>query len=611
MKFRINHLCLFFLPCLFSLVLTCSMGGSTEQGNARICGSIHNPSSVKARTELQLVSEQFIPSDASSGAVFKTKTDSLGNYSFENIPLGSYYLYAYDSCHQNVILNGPYDFISDQTSMGRDTLKKSSMVSIMLLDSLVGNTITFFVKGTTDTVLSGNKASVSLRGVPCGTHDIMYCLPYNNFKPSIYAEKVTISPADTISISYQNRPPQIITRASDLPSFVKTDTTYTGYIKATDPDSDNVSFLVTNSPEFFNLDTLTGKYNWTPNLSDTSNTSIKILVIDSYGASNSIIWKFRIKTNQATPTPLTLSGSQICSLDSTYTYLTDSLLCSSSPSLYRFFWGEYDTSNWSQSPTIKHTWLKAGTFSIRVQVKCNDFGLPSSWSSPKSVQVNKTRISDIPQLLTASDTFYSADPVTIVVDSQTCESNVLYKLIVNGSDYSGWYSNRAMMFSPKYGTYAIRVVGWCDTSNSFPSAQSEPCTLTFVSGQTPSPYIFGDSTYDNEHKTLDYKITENTTLSGNDTLLYRISICTYDTTEYSENSGTLLAIYSKLNMADTLQLFSGGFCDTTQWLKCDQLRLNLYSLPSDYIELRAQAKLSTSGLISDWTVFRIRKNFIQ
>ncbi|HEX3020424.1 MAG TPA: hypothetical protein VHP36_08980 [Chitinispirillaceae bacterium] len=611
MTFKNSHKYLpSLLTCIAILILCCSMGGSTEQGNAKIYGTVKNPSMTDKEIELNLVSEHFNPFDSNSGTVFKAKTDTMGNYSFESIPFGSYYLYARDDNHKFSLLKGPYELKENEIVMGNDTLKISSLIRIKLTDSMVGNTNGFYIKGSTDTALVTDTSQSFIGGVPSGTHDLMLYFPdnYNQNTPVVYAKNITVRPADTISISFMNRPPLIITSSSDLLPVVKIDSLYLDTIKAIDPDTDHIIYSVINPPSSFTIDSSSGIIRWIPVSSDTI-IQAKIIVSDEHGATSSLQWNVRIKSARQAPTPTSPNGIQVCFLDSTYSYSTDSFYCASTPTLYRFSWGDGDTSSWSPIPSAKHTWLRAGAFSIRVQVQCNDFGMPSAWSLPKSVQVNKTRISDIPSLFFSNDTFFTYDKIQLYIDTLQCSSTQLYRVFVDDSDFTGWTNSLVISFTPKKpGLHEFRISGWCDTANSFPSAQSDPYLFYVNNFVLEPPDISGDSIYKGQDSAFMQYSISGSSCNGIGNQQYRLSVFFRDTSFTNDPIlyDTLAYLYQIVPVVDTFYLYDTLNLlnpDTTYWGNYEQFQLKFMG-PADF-EIRVQAKCNE--ILSDWASFRVFK----
>ncbi|HEX2959084.1 MAG TPA: hypothetical protein VHO70_19770 [Chitinispirillaceae bacterium] len=459
------------LICITPILFKCSMGGSTEQGNARILGNIIHPLAPQNTTEIHLVPESFNPFDTGHIFTLSTSPDSLGYFCFENISSGLYYIYAFDKNKEFVILKGPYQINEGENYLENDTMKNSASIQILSRSTNL-NESGFFIKGTTDKYWANDSMYTTLHGVPSGTHDLM-AYHIKNKTTEVYTRNITINPNDTITVSYNNRPPQILTTPSQLGGVLSSNKTYQDTIFAIDPDSETVFFSIIDKPDSLYIDTLTGIFTWSPQPSD-SITSLTFIVSDKRGLNSSIRWNFNIiSDSSAAPTP-SLSGNQNCLKDSSYQYSIGSIFCESA-SLYRFYFGIGDTSPWSNDTIVMHTWKNAGTFSVSAQAFCQNYSYPSSWSTPVNVQVNKNQITDIPVIYANSDdTIYLHDTIRLFTDSLYCKSS-LYKFYINDVEYSDWSTLPFLSLSPSAeGSYSITVSRWCDTANNYPSAKSAP-----------------------------------------------------------------------------------------------------------------------------------------
>lgn len=582
------------------------MGGSTEQGNARIIGNIVNPFAPQNNTEIHLVPENFNPFDTGYLFALRTLPDTLGNFCFEKISSGLYYIYAYDNSRKFVLLKGPYQINEGENYIEKDTMKSSSTVQI-LFRSTNPDESGFFIKGSTDKYWASDSMYTSINGVPSGTHDLM-AYHMKNKTTEVYTRNITINPNDTVSVSYNNRPPQILTKPSQLKQVLSFYETYQDTIKATDPDSETVFFSIIDKPDSLYIDTLTGIFTWKPQPSD-SVFSLKIVVSDINGSNSFIRWHFNIiNDSTATPKPKYLSGNQICYKDSSYEYSTDSFFCGSSSSMYRFCFGVGDTSPWSNEIFVKHTWKNAGTFSVKVQVFCQNYSYPSSWSTPISVQVNKNNISEIPILNSNSvDTFYLQDTIKISADSSYCRTS-LYKFYINDIEYSDWSALPFLLFSPPTeGFYSITASRWCDTANSNPSAQSAPYKFKVLSDLQLSPPVIEkyacDSTFDSLFCYYDILTDSNSTVEPTE---YIIGFQDIDTS-ISANFG-----YIKIKENDTIEYnelasFTLNAQSGNDTLSCKGHSRILVCLYKSDILFTIKVRAKHNNLESDWTYISINK----
>jgi hypothetical protein len=277
------------------------MGGSTEQGNARICGTLYPCNVPETNVTVQLVPEHYNPFDSSTGVVFKTLTDINGNYIFENIPYGTYYLYAFDNDKSITLLNGPIEIVLDQNDFRNDSLRRSSSVCIFSGGKDMTLSKLFFVKGTSATDFYLQDSIIKLTKVPSGRHDIVQ---YDSVLKTIgkFTDNVDIFPDDSITVGLNNRPPRVITEPSELPSELIFDSTYSKELEVSDPESDSVTFSRLTQGLTYTIDPSTGYLKWVPHSIDQDVKSITIKVTDSRGASSTFTWNFHFNRT-APPTP--------------------------------------------------------------------------------------------------------------------------------------------------------------------------------------------------------------------------------------------------------------------------------------------------------------------
>ncbi len=382
------HLLLIFGVVTF-LFFNCSPG-SSETGNAfTISGSITTPS-CKHTAFVQLIPEHFNPFTSDSTLmIYKTTADKNGDYIFDSIPQGIYYLGAVDSSMQYSLLKGPFEISNNSVVMGTDTLKKTSTVIVSIVsDSLSKKPVGIFVKGTTClSYVHDTTRYVNLPNVPCGSIDIMQSTI--NKKTEIFVENVTVQPEETVTVSYKNRPP-VITSEKPYNQLFDPDSVYVETVKAIDPDGDQIRFSVILGPASLAIDSISGKIKWNATVDTTTKSYlISIRVTDTHGLSSSVEWTIENRITSLTPTPVSPIGTVICTLDSTYRYTIDTCQCLSQLPQYRFSWGDGDSSQWSTYPYASHTWTRIGTFSLRAQAKCNDFREESVYSDPINISVTK------------------------------------------------------------------------------------------------------------------------------------------------------------------------------------------------------------------------------
>lgn len=597
------------LSCILCFLFTCLMGGSAEQGNARISGCVVNSdgqNEVPAFTELYLVPYDYNPFDTGSAVVFYTQTDELGNYQFDRIPSGTYYLYARNYQQTLSLLKGPIQLDLDHFLFRTDTLKKSASVTVKLSDKFTNTNTGFYIKGTTDKFMVSDTEHVSISNAPSGVHDVMAYAPEIAQTPVIYTEKLTIIPADTILVSYRNRPPQFITSHSDLPAQLLYDTMFFGSLKFFDPDSDAIRISVISPPENFKIDSVSGDFNWLPSRTNPRASSIKFVISDEAGASSNLWWTPELVSVDSTPEINPPFGPQFGIVDSSYTFKADSIFCSTSPLLFRFSWGDGDTSEWSTAPVSEHIWRNAGFFSIQVQVNCTDFNFSSKWSAPLNIEITNMERTAKPEMNYSGDTIsiFLYDSVNVTVNASPCQSITYYSFFLTDSAYQGWSESPQFTFyPPSAGLYQLRVSAWCDTATLLPSELSDPLIIQVHESDTLSPPLLqGDTTYiiNTDTALLSFNIQGDTCFT--DSQHYQFSICNNG---HELTTDSIIFNYSKNREQFATELISTTECDTTVWYSCDKIDIQIFK-PSGVFLIGIRTKCSNSvPNITGWSYITI------
>ncbi len=527
--------------CGCSLLLSCMMGGSAEQGNARVSGVLDGGPGGDTVLNVRLVAEGFNPFDGTGGIVCSTKTDNEGTYAFEKVPFGSYYLYAYDEGRGYVLLDGPYAFADEESRLSGATLRKASVVTVADGGTTGESSAGFYIKGTSapEAVKVDASDLVRLNSVPAGTHDVMKHDPLSE-QASFYTRNLEIFPDDSIMIGEDNRPPRIHTVSPQLPETVYVATACSLQMHASDPDSDDVTYTLLTSLDSGTMDMTSGVFSWTPTSSDGPRSRIMVKVADPYGAYSVFRWDCTVINRTQAPAPEAPDGESEWMAESTAVYTAQGIDCSASAASCRFSWGDGDTSVFSAAFSVGHAWPYPGTYEVRVQVRCDDYAQPSAWSAPLVVTVRKSRVTPVPFFPDDIDTVYGYDTVVIIAGERiidtlydtvsvnalplSCASSPLYRLYRNGEALGGWTSETGFRYLPDgAGTDEFRVEAWCDTANALPSDKSEPYAVVVIP-VLPSPEFVGDSLYDQESPdTLRFRITSAITINGV-SVLHRVRV---------------------------------------------------------------------------------------
>lgn len=501
--------------------LFCSMGGSAEQGNARISGQVVQTRSGCPAIVVQLVKPEFNPFDGNN-SVITTTTDAGGRYAFEVVSPGTYYLFAF-SGGDRVFLDGPFTVDGNDSAVRNGLLAEASVITILGSAPGFDSSTGYYIKGSPRVELLRDNASnrILLYGVPAGIVDVMeYPVNDSTGRPQLYSEDVEVRPGDSLAVGRANRPPRTITETVQLPSTVYIDSTYIFPIRATDPDGDTVTYLLLTALHKWSIDTARGELAWTPAQSELALTRLVVKIGDQRGAFTMLRGDFRVMGRGAAPTPLPPEGVATCTPGTVAVFTAENAGYCSASARYRFAWGDGDTSAWAALPSIGHAWMREGSFSVRVQVDCGNYTAPSAWSEARSVVVGKAGVTGTPSIIasvdtvclhdtlrdvaydSAGDSLISApgnvipnDTVVLRASGVYCGGALLYRYYVNGSAVTEWTDEFRFTFRPQTdGRYALSVATWCDSATNYPSAPSAPCTVSVLPERFPEPEINGSFT---------------------------------------------------------------------------------------------------------------------
>jgi hypothetical protein len=442
-----------FSICIISLMLSCTTGGSAEQGNARIFGALSGAGGADHAIDVQLVPETFNPFKDLSSAVYSTKTDSAGNYEFEKVPYGSYYLYAFDGKHAFTLLYGPYVIEGEDNSNRLNaTLTKASIISIIDSNSTNDTFAHFYIKGTSlvTAIRVDSLHLVKLIGAPSGVHDVMKD-DFSSQHTSFFTRNLEILPDDSITVSQNNRPPRILGASPQLPESVYVDAAYSFAIHASDPDSDSVVYSLVTALQSGAINRESGAMSWTPKQSEIQLSSILIKAADSHGAYSVFTWNLSIKSKALAPTPVPVFMKAIDTVhgyDSTYiepkygvlihdtiydniSINIEPLACDSIP-VYRFYQNGEALTDWTYETTLNITPNAFGTYEFRAVAWCDtSANSPSEKSKPFIVVVNQALR---PPTISGYTNRTSPDSIEVTLkitsDAPTDGSLVLYRLSV-------------------------------------------------------------------------------------------------------------------------------------------------------------------------------------
>ncbi len=274
------------------------VGGTSESGNSRsvIVGSIVNVNGTVGNVVMKLVAEGYVPGADTSGKVFSARTDCSGNYRFEEVPRGYYYLNS--RVPGKKLLRGPIEIAKPEVDLAADSLCGTAQVTMRLPDT--GNVNVVFLKGSTESWTVSTKTIV-LDSLPAGDITVVGFAKNGDVPQTLSTANsiqlsMSMAPADTVKAAFNNAPPVIVTEPGYLSrSVLITDSAYKAKIIATDPENGALRFQVISAPAGMFIDSLTGTIIWQPAGSVVGGIfRIGVQVADMWGSTRSIWWSITV-----------------------------------------------------------------------------------------------------------------------------------------------------------------------------------------------------------------------------------------------------------------------------------------------------------------------------
>jgi len=379
------------------------MGGSTEIGNARtsITGSITDNGKSVDSVQVQLVAEDYLPGGAIVDKVFSTLTGCRGDYRFENVPQGTYYLNA--KGRGKKLLRGPIEITADETDLSTDVLQETSQLTMGIPGNRTVNTI--YLLGTTRSWTIESDTTI-LDSVPSGMVKVVAYLQKNDTPPRLSLEDsvqitITVRPAEIAVASLDNAPPQILTTQSELSRAVAlAEGVYSVAIRASDPEGGQVRFRLVSAPNGMSIDSTAGTVRWTFSGTTTAGEyPVDAGVADEKGASRTIRWTVIVAERRIIVS--SVAGSVSGTTGRTYLFQADTSVASTATAC-RYSWGDGDTSTWMTLSGVAHAWKSAGDFMVKYQVQHTADGTLSPWSGALTMHIvdSETLDDTIPPVIT-------------------------------------------------------------------------------------------------------------------------------------------------------------------------------------------------------------------
>ena len=461
-----NAIC--FLFAALSHFLFC--GGSSEQGNSfHITGQVTTTEGTRT-CQLALVPGDFNPITDNDDKIIYTESDCDGNYFFEDIQTGEYYLNAREPESDQRLLRGPITVQEQNIPLGTDTVLPTSYIIADIAPDSPDTIIGFYIKGTTQFVSNvNNHHTLAIPAVPSGTVDIVSVVKTADSPQPVarpYLDNVVVNAADTIGVTYNNRPPVITAMPSQFISNDKNGNAFSDTIHATDPENDPLSYTIVNGPEGLSINESNGAISWQVPLNNATveTFAITVKVADDNGAfTTGTLNIISEPAETVTPTPVFAYGdSMLYTNDPVGSYHLEEIFCSEQPTRYRFEFGNsfriLDTSDWSSIDSITFKWdPESYKNSVRAQAYCSDYSSPSEWTSNFYVWIDTPEVVSHPLIegsnICVVNTIYSYLPISV-----ECIDDSTYFTIV-------WGDGDTLHYTPDYSTDTTQMVShiWNDT----------------------------------------------------------------------------------------------------------------------------------------------------
>ncbi len=195
-------------------------------------------------------------------------------------------------------------------------------------------------------------------------------------------------------------------------------------------------------------------------------------VVSSWSSAKSVTI-----SGETVSTPSTPTGPSSGNVGTSYSYSTGGASSSLGHSLqYCFDWGDGNSSSWSSSTSVSHSWSSAGTYSVKAQARCaTHTGVVSSWSSSMSVTISGETIST-PSTPTGPGTGSTGTSYSYATGgaSSSLGHNIEYRFDWGDGNISTWSSSTTASHSwISTGTYSVRAQARCATHISVESSWSE------------------------------------------------------------------------------------------------------------------------------------------
>jgi uncharacterized surface protein with fasciclin (FAS1) repeats len=462
---RLLLLCLQLLAALFLSCLEPVAGGSSEQGNARVAeisGKIAIDESNSFESIVSLVPDNY-RIDTTKQTII-TNADKDGRYSFKDVPIGNYFLYARGKIENKAYLSKllKYDSTFDRKTINRDTvdtLKKTGALKVQVPATL--NIAAIYVNGIGKTINVRPGQTIIVDSLPPGNIEIFTIKPQGEpistipYKIESFYNGLIIS-TDTATISYQNRAPTI--NSDILSDTVYWGDKYSNKLYIYDPEGGPITYTLSGNPTSLHFDTLLKEFYWTNQEKKDSTYHVIFTATDTAKLSDTLFWTFRFVVDTLTK-PAIPQGNTALQVNKSYSYFSN--ITYSGKIFYRYSWGDGDTSIWNSSLLQSHTWLAKGIYNIRIQAfSVHD---TSEWSDPLIVTVSDSVFTFN---IIGKDTIKLNDSVTYYFDSLLlCEPTATMTLYKDSIPFITKlpFQKSFIFYADTEKSYLIKAVLYCNS----------------------------------------------------------------------------------------------------------------------------------------------------
>lgn len=511
------------------ITLLTSCGGTSETGNARlssISGALVQDAQPVAGANVIIVAHDYTPGTDSSKSVFISSTDKNGNYHFENVPHGSYYVNGNSGIYRS--FSGPYIIDEPEKDIATDTLKQPARLSIVVQDT---QTISFvYIRGTTELIPVINQ-NVIIENAPVGNLSLIggkFDKPVSTtIKTTFQSSRIlTLKtyPDSNATVAFRGKDQIFITNFFSLTDTLLLDgSLYEQVLEIDDFATGNYQFELLTAPSGMVIDPDSGIITWMLDTSiapATYRVSVKVTKV-SATMSDTASWDLAVRKQVDVATGPFLYGSDSGITGQEITFFGDSSL---SPNVkYRFFWDDGSSSEELTFPSASHHWVTSDTYNVYFMAITGEEQIDTIRSNVHQIIISGdtrnpgrilAQISTSPDSIVRPTTLKLFQPVWVHIDiADSACGTMPYAGIIWGDTTTSNYL-QVNTFSHSYrtpGIYYLQAVTGCqrwqlDTATSFNIdsvivldeviVDTTAPVITLVTNDTTTNYMVGDTFID-------------------------------------------------------------------------------------------------------------------